>query len=275
MRCIILYKLAFLIISPGSSLFVSKGMIWANHPAHLTSTQPRALQQEIIKATVEGDFLVLSRAIRRGDIRTLKRWLDAGNDANLKGEEGRTLLIIAARDGTAEMVEFLLQRGAIANVQDDNGMSPLMMAAMLLKNDVVDVLLRENIDVNAKDNYIGETALIKAAAAGGKEIAQSLLSKGADVNIKNKDGMTALMRAIGDTVEILLDSGVDINAVDNSGRTALMHAIIDSLDYKADLLISKGADINIKTKRGVTALKLATESNFIPIINALRMAGAK
>ena len=55
-----------------------------------------------------------------------------------------------------------------------------------------------------------------------------MLAQGADVNAKNKLGVTALMFAVGyghnDTVETLLADGADVNPKNKNGVTALMAA---------------------------------------------------
>ena len=55
-----------------------------------------------------------------------------------------------------------------------------------------------------------------------------LLQNGADVNIKNDLGTTALIRAsrngYKDVVEVLLEGGADVHQKDNDGETALMAA---------------------------------------------------
>ncbi|MFX0200286.1 MAG: ankyrin repeat domain-containing protein, partial [Candidatus Hodarchaeota archaeon] len=72
--------------------------------------------------------------------------------------------------------------------------------------------------------------LMEAASKGDTEKVHALLAKGADVNAKDNDGLTALMRAAlqghTDTVHALLAKGADVNAKDNDGLTALMRAAL-------------------------------------------------
>lgn len=62
----------------------------------------------------------------------------------------------------------------------------------------------------------------------GSDAVKLLLTKGADVNAKDKLGQTALMLAAssgqGDSVTVLLDKGADAMAKDLNGRTAMDHA---------------------------------------------------
>lgn len=53
---------------------------------------------------------------------------DYPENINVKGEGGRTALMLAVIDGNAEMVKLLLDRGASVKVEDDNGFTPMMHA---------------------------------------------------------------------------------------------------------------------------------------------------
>jgi serine/threonine-protein phosphatase 6 regulatory ankyrin repeat subunit B len=87
--------------------------------------------------------------------------------------------------------------------------------------------------------------LISAAASGDFILVTSLIDTGADVNMRNVGGMTALMAAAKnghiDTVKVLLAQNADVNAKDNDGQTALMHAYSQEHQNVADMLKAAGA----------------------------------
>lgn len=68
---------------------------------------------------------------------------------------------------------------------------------------VVRTFITAGINVNVKDERFGNTALIWAVQNNNKEIVQMLLDKGADVNVKNIYGYTALMEADREIVKML------------------------------------------------------------------------
>ena len=98
-----------------------------------------------------------------------------------------------------------------------------------------------------------------ASQTGHQEIVQLLLDKGADVNAKKTDGVTALMVASRDghqeVVKLLLDKGADVNAKRTDGVTALMAVSASGYIEIAQSLLANGADVNAKDN-GVTALML-------------------
>jgi ankyrin repeat protein len=59
------------------------------------------------------------------------------------------------------------------------------------------------------------------------------------------------------TITLLLDAGLDINANDATGRTALHGAALQGYDQVIRFLAQRGAKLDIKDKRGFTALDVA------------------
>jgi ankyrin repeat protein len=87
------------------------------------------------------------------------------------------------------------------------------------------------------------------------------LAQGADVNLKDSFGKTALHRAAyknyQDIMTVLLDAGADINAQDNRGATPLMDAVWAKSEDAAKILVAAGANVNLKNAIGATALHFA------------------
>jgi ankyrin repeat protein len=130
---------------------------------------------------------------------------------------------------------------------------------------------------------VGSTAFMRAAKAGDTAVMKLLLAHGADPNLVQKNGNTALMLAAGlgyrdgnmavptrdrgTTQEILaalqlcLDHGADVNAQGANGDTALHDAVTGRGDVEIiRYLVEHGASIQIKNARGQTALDAARSS---------------
>lgn len=103
--------------------------------------------------------------------------------------DGFTALHLACFFGHPNLVEMLLRYGADPNARSRNAMSvmPLHSAAAARKQRTVEWLVEYGADVNATQHG-GWTALHEAARQGNAEMAEYLLSKGADAAIRSEDG---------------------------------------------------------------------------------------
>jgi ankyrin repeat protein len=116
------------------------------------------------------------------------------------------------------------------------------------------------------------TALHQAASQGAIKMMELLLANRADVNAASNSGYMPLHGAVSygnmDTkklkVEILLKSGANVNAKTSSDGETPLHKAISRGDIEiVKLLLNYGADVNAKSKYGVTALHFARNSNAI------------
>ena len=119
-----------------------------------------------------------------------------------------------------------------------------------------------DVDPDIQDD-LEMTPLMYAAVGGEAEITQALLDKGAEPNIQDIDGRTALMHAIKskNTVvpQVLLgNQRVDSEVPDRAGKTALMYAAIyDQKEVVLDILhrkIGPKPNIDLQDQYGLTAL---------------------
>lgn len=140
----------------------------------------------------------VANAVMDGDTAGVVALLDKGADVNAKGKHsGWTPLFLAARKGDTELVNFLLNQGADANVKSSVRRRTAIMEATRNRNlSTVKALLHADSDVDSVD-WEGYTALMFAAISGQSDIVDVLLTHGADVNLKNKADISALMMASG------------------------------------------------------------------------------
>jgi ankyrin repeat protein len=94
-----------------------------------------------------------------------------------------------------------------------------------------------------RDNY-GNTALHTAAANNRKNVAEVLVSKGAEINVRGSNGAMPLHTAASwgnkDMVEFSVAKGAEINAKNENGLTPLGLAIKNKQDEVANYLRKQG-----------------------------------
>ncbi|XP_071791706.1 uncharacterized protein [Asterias amurensis] len=143
--------------------------------------------------------------------------------------------------------------------EESTGESPLTIAATL-KNcgDVIQVLVSggAHLDFRSRD---GKTALHKAVEKGNQSVTELLLGLGASPNSKDLRGMTALYYNVqkgGDPMiaEVLLKDRTDLNISDDQGWKEIHHACRHGRIQHLQLLIYYGADIDSQNEAGNTPL---------------------
>jgi ankyrin repeat protein len=154
---------------------------------------------------------VLMIACDRNDSETVTLLLEKKAAVYFVNKERRTALHIAAAGLRRKIVQALLLtkpevsassagvdlRGVEVNGLDGSGRTPLMLAADnqgFVPDEVMELLLNKGAQVDLQDPQ-GDTALMIAAKAGSMSGVQFLLTKGASVNSKNNQGQTALKLA--------------------------------------------------------------------------------
>ncbi len=125
-----------------------------------------------------------------------------------------------------------------------------VLAARYGHEGVIRNLLNSGADIDLIDE-LGNTALIVAAAENHLSILKLLVSLGANINAQSNDGTTALMNASlygnFEAANYLLESGAQVDLKKVDGGTALVSAVQYGRLPMVELLLSKGADANVMT----------------------------
>jgi ankyrin repeat protein len=118
----------------------------------------------------------------------------------------------------------------------------------------VRLLVERGADVNAREKYKGQTALMWAASEGNAAAAEILIAHGADVKAKSKGGFTPLLFAVrnahADAAKVLLGHGANVNDVAPDGTSALNVAVVNAYFELAAMLLERGANPNLPDPRG-------------------------
>ncbi|XP_040182229.1 ankyrin repeat domain-containing protein 17 isoform X8 [Rana temporaria] len=242
----------------------------------------------------------LSLACSGGRQEVVELLLARGANKEHRNVSDYTPLSLAASGGYVNIIKILLNAGAEINsrftehmdtdkqlfLQNNKrtgsklGISPLMLAAMNGHTAAVKLLLDMGSDINAQIETNRNTALTLACFQGRTEVVSLLLDRKANVEHRAKTGLTPLMEAASggyaEVGRVLLDKGADVNAppVPSSRDTALTIAA-DKGHYKfCELLISRGAHIDVRNKKGNTPLWLAANGGHLDVVQLLVQAGA-
>ncbi len=206
--------------------------------------------------------LVLAAHSGHGDVGSVL--LEKGADPNAFGP-GYTALHAAILKSDVRFVKALLAHGANPNIRMTKG-TPMR---------------RDTTDFNLPSTLIGSTPYLLAARFLEPEIMRALVAGGADTKATMPNGATPLMLAAGmgsranadrrgiatidfgkvepesevlESVKAAVELGGDVNAANQAGDTALHSAAAQGFDTVVQFLADKGAQLNVKNKRGQTPL---------------------
>lgn len=172
-----------------------------------------------------GAYDDLLTAMNQNDVPQVMSLLQRGMDVNTSDKSGNTLLIMAARNGEEQILDYLLTNRANVLKINKYGDSALMLAALNGHLPAVTRLVAAKSDLNPK----GWTPLIYATFNNRVEVMRFLLASGADVDAQALNGMTALMVAARnghlEAVKLLLAHGAKQELKNHEGLTAQALAI--------------------------------------------------
>jgi uncharacterized protein len=129
------------------------------------------------------------QAARSGDAGQLAQWLQQGLPANLRNENGDSLVMLASYHGHADAARLLLEHGADPDICNKRGQVPLAGAVFKGDVDMVRLLLDHGVRVDGAGPD-GRTALMMAAMFDRTEMVELLLARGADAAARDATGLS-------------------------------------------------------------------------------------
>ena len=167
-----------------------------------------------------------------------------------------------------QVAQLLYHNGSSIDPRGRHGNSPLHSAVYYGDLEMAQILLRYRLDINAQ-NDLGFTPLhfisykdrdAQRHLESRGTVARTLLVRGADVMIQNKDRDTPLhlasQRDDVEVIHVLLEYGVDMTAQNKDGETPLHLASREDKVEIARMLLDHGMDVTVQNKNGDTPLHL-------------------
>lgn len=266
---------------------------------------------------VSSSTIINSKAFRRlayeGNIEQIKKiFSELPEIVSAKDENGNTLIYYAVDQMHINLVELLLSKGADINIKNQDGRTPLHIAAGITDDDkLLSLLISKGADVNSQDN-LGNTPLHNAAGNRlYKKNIPLLISSGAKVNSVNKSGETPIeltfkyklvlkdvaqlkdpnaiwsaiwvtenvedYDALEKTIELLLSKGAnpDTKMSYSEKQPVLFEFVLKGQKRLCEILLNHGANVNFQGNEDMTAVHLATLRGDRDIVELLLNKGAR
>ncbi|KAL1885851.1 hypothetical protein Plec18167_001347 [Paecilomyces lecythidis] len=211
--------------------------------------------------------------------------IKAGSDIEVRDDKGKTVLFYWSMHGrsSARFASFLLSHGADARALDNDGNTVLHDSFL---NHQVGATMRLLVDAGANINHArktdGATPLISAAKQQFEGV-KLFTDCGADVNLQDRDGNTALHWICKSWVPGLATlrewlQFADPTIRNNAGQTCIYNLRFGNYGYERvqaiPLFIEKGLDLESRDRKGRTALLAACENGQQHFVTALLRHGA-
>lgn len=214
--------------------------------------------------------LAFASALEYKHFEVAKYLLDKGADPN-KENNTITPLEESCLEGNLEAVKFLIDNGASIDGRRVLG-RPLNNAAENGNTEVVEYLIKKGANVNIVSNNNNENTALRSAISGGYfDIVKLLVENGADLEYKYPI-LNAAAAGSKNILEYLIQKGANVNVQNENGYTALMNAASHGYIDNIKVLLKYKADASLKNKEGHTALDMAKEKKNKDIIKILENA---
>ena len=242
-------------------------------------------------SVLSGQVLGAIRVLIRGSValKMINKLLSAClalillSTTTLAQETAPRSLMQAARFGDMEGVKAALKRGEDINQRGQHGVDALIMAMKHYEKDVAHYLIEQGIGHEVVDDH-GRNSLLWAIWRQYVILAETLIKKGADVNVRNPDdnktpliyvSMHPHMKEHHHLIHMLVDYGADVNDIDVNDHSALFLSSMNGHADCVEALLEHGAFVDHRQKlNGHTSLHAAAENGHKDVVKALLEHGA-
>jgi ankyrin repeat protein len=252
----------------------------------IVSCKKEKLEPDVPKKVFLYTSKEIVTAIKEGDLQKIKQYIEKGGDPKSRcqgyfrggrknGEDDKsdkdwTLLMLAVFHHKPEIAKFLLSKKADVNAVNAVGHSALFLACAHNEEDMALLLLENGANVNLGKDKSGMSTLQWALNYDLNDLSLQLIEKGADLNtFSTETGRSVLLDALYSdsikpaVVHRIIDLGANVRFVDSKHKeTPLMMACRKNDTVAVKMIIEKGADVNLESESGNTALGDAAGNDF-------------
>ncbi|OXU32291.1 hypothetical protein TSAR_007067 [Trichomalopsis sarcophagae] len=206
---------------------------------------------------------LLCLAVHFGSVDVAKYLLES-EKVDVNGKPGRKVPLFGAlRNGNEVAVNLLLRHDARVDLIDRHVCDQSSVHAAILGFDdkAASRVCKRLLDYGAPLDHLDSnknTALIRALRNCRERVASLLIARGANVHLKNLDGLSPLHiasnKGLIDTVKKLLDAGANVNEVTNMGSSVLEYATYSDSEEAVKLILEHGANCRTDSRALLSAL---------------------
>lgn len=219
----------------------------------------------LMNAIISGSFEIVDYLIEQG----------VPLDSPLGSPEKYSSISMALLYKKYELAAYLIKKGADVNKINQQGNTPLH-SCLTKKNDmsIFKLLLESGADVHIQ-NASGWSPLLVAISQNNTIAFRKLLKRGADINFKTEEDITALSCAVfvgnKEIVEYVLSENSLMLEIANKkhGNTPLMLSCLTGHVEITEILIQAGANLYTVNKKNESPSFLATLKGHFPILELL------
>lgn len=218
---------------------------------------------------IGGETALMKAAGKNPDV--VKLLLDKGANMVLrqqaKYKSSQNALDYAASAGNLVSAKMILDKAKTLGIKDEMIRVSLHWAVVNNKLEMAKYLLDEGANIEGNDDLGGYSPLMETS---NLEMVKLLVSRGANVNAKNFFNYAPIHKAVFNymgaspnekdcdkILNLLLEKGANVDVQDKNGTTPLMSAVQKTNPVK--ILLAKGANVNLQNTNGETALMFAVK----------------
>ena len=225
------------------------------------SCSNRKKEKTITVDKIDIPYSMVEQSIDLDDSMSFKLFLDNGFDPNYISEDGETLLMRLVQINSLKSLRILLEYNVDLEVEtplkaipNTNTYEPTKRAIDFVKSKkALNLLIDAGADINYVDN-LGNPLIIKFIKEKPESYTEILILNGVKLDVRDNELWTPLIWAVSkdkkNTIKTLLDNGANINLVDDRGNSAIYYAydentILMLLDKKIDKTLKNNDGENI------------------------------